>query len=213
MNQFWCIPIRIPGNAVLPNISKSLLIAAFFFFVFYSPISDVIMVAVQVMDSVSWAGSCNFQEKYLQRCQQGHRLLTDAIRNQFNEWCFKLQDEVLYNTNAALHKFVIRRHVERPDWIQPNLDRYQICHLGWMFTNFHKRFWNICLLSISFYWPWYSQWFFGHCSLSWTDSSEQFMDNFPAMFYCTWDFEFIGGICVKPWNFRETWNESMVIIN
>ena len=31
MNQFWCIPIWISGNAVLPNISKSLLIAAFFF--------------------------------------------------------------------------------------------------------------------------------------------------------------------------------------
>merc|ERR1711911_168946 len=24
--------------------------------------------------------------------------------------------------NAALHKFVIRRHIDGPDWIQPNLD-------------------------------------------------------------------------------------------
>merc|ERR1712071_153835 len=72
--------------------------------------------------SISWAGSGAFQDKSLRRCQQGNRLLTDAIRKQFSEWCFKLQEEVLFNPNSALHKFVIRRHFERPDWIQPNLD-------------------------------------------------------------------------------------------
>jgi len=71
-----------------------------------------------------WAGSCSFQDKALHRCQQGHRLLGDFIRKEFAEWCLKLQEDVIFNTNAALQKMVIRRHIQRPDWIQPNLEGY-----------------------------------------------------------------------------------------
>lgn len=72
----------------------------------------------------SWAGSPSYREKALVRCQQAHRLLGDAIKREFTEWIDKLQLELTFNTNTALQKFAVRRHFQRPDWIQSNLDGY-----------------------------------------------------------------------------------------
>ena len=76
------------------------------------------------MQTTSWAGSASYREKALVRCQQAHRLLGESIKREFADWIDKLQLELAFNTNAALHKFAIRRHFQRPDWIQSNLDGY-----------------------------------------------------------------------------------------
>lgn len=72
----------------------------------------------------SWAGSPSYREKALLRCQQAHRLLGEAIKKEHADWIEKIQVELAFHTNAALHKFAVRRHFKRPDWIQCNLDGY-----------------------------------------------------------------------------------------
>lgn len=76
----------------------------------------------KLVQMTSWAGSPSYREKALMRCQQAHRLLGDAIKREFTDWIDKLQLELMFNTNTALQKFAIRRHFQRPDWIQSNLD-------------------------------------------------------------------------------------------
>ena len=71
---------------------------------------------------MSWAGSASYREKALHRCQQAHRMLGEAIKGEFGEWCERLHMELMYDTNQALQKFAVRRHFQRPDWIQTNLD-------------------------------------------------------------------------------------------
>ena len=49
-------------------------------------------------------------------------MLGEAIRSEFSEWCERLHVELMYDTNQAMQKFAVRRHFQRPDWIQANLD-------------------------------------------------------------------------------------------
>lgn len=69
----------------------------------------------------SWAGSPSYREKALLRCQQAHRLLGEAIKKEHVDWIDKVHVELAFNMNAGLHKFAVRRHFKRPDWIQCNL--------------------------------------------------------------------------------------------
>lgn len=72
----------------------------------------------------SWAGSPSYREKALLRCQQAHRLLGEAIKKEHVDWIDRVHVELAFNMNVGLHKFAVRRHFKRPDWIQCNLDGY-----------------------------------------------------------------------------------------
>jgi len=71
---------------------------------------------------VGWAGSRIYRDKALTRCQLAHRLLGESIKREYSEWTEKLQMEQAYNVNAAMLKFAARRHFQRAEWIQSNLD-------------------------------------------------------------------------------------------
>lgn len=71
---------------------------------------------------IGWAGSRIYRDKALTRCQLAHRLLGESIKREYAEWTEKLQLEQAYNVNAALQKFAARRHFQRAEWIQSNLD-------------------------------------------------------------------------------------------
>lgn len=83
---------------------------------------STIFVVHQLVQMTSWAGSLSYGEKALSRCQLAHKLLGDSIKREFNEWAEKLRLDLAYNANVALQKFAVRRHYQRPDWIQCNLD-------------------------------------------------------------------------------------------
>ena len=76
----------------------------------------------KLIQMTSWAGTLSYCEKALSRCQLAHRVLGEAIKREYIEWIDKLQLDLVYNANVALQKFAVRRHYQRPDWIQCNLD-------------------------------------------------------------------------------------------
>lgn len=78
----------------------------------------------QLVYLLDWAGSSTYRKKALQRCHTIHTRLTEMMKREFVEWSERLDQDFSYAVQCARPKFVICRHFVRPDWIQPNLDRY-----------------------------------------------------------------------------------------
>ncbi|XP_057368389.1 uncharacterized protein LOC130689450 [Daphnia carinata] len=108
-------PWSTPINATLTTLSTRLGTSAQRARGYLDKIAKLVQMA-------SWAGSPSYREKALLRCQQAHRLLGEAIKKEHLDWIDKVHVEIAFNMNASLHKFAVRRHFKRPDWIQCNLD-------------------------------------------------------------------------------------------
>ena len=89
----------------------------------------------RLVQATSWAGSLSYCDKALGRCQLAHRLLGDSIKREFTEWTDKLRLDMSYSVSVALQKFAVRRHYQRPDWIQCNLDGQDFKNVVLQFGN------------------------------------------------------------------------------